>query len=127
MMVRKAIVVCTTAEDRKWNSEAEVADVRLTQTNGVLAQTQEQPRRWTNRGVWTGAGHRTNMSKYAFHLQTSTFERNWTGSHFLSEMKKPVERVSCYSLAVVHFLNACGYLYLISRAWPVKRDDSLTG
>lgn len=39
-MVRKAIFVCTTAEDRKWNSGAEVADVRLTQTNGVLAQTQ---------------------------------------------------------------------------------------
>lgn len=40
MMARKAIFVCTTAGDRKWNSEAEVADVRLTQTNGVLAQTQ---------------------------------------------------------------------------------------
>lgn len=126
-------------EDRKWNSEAEVADVRLTQTNGVLAQTLWQhssppttSKCWSanNHGDGLTQGRRWTSNKhvkYALHLPTSAIARNRTRSNFLSETKKPVGRVSCYSLAVVHFLNACGYLYLISRVWSVKRDDSLTG
>lgn len=45
----------------------------------------------------------------------------------LSEMQNPVESVSCFSLAVMHVLNARGYLYLISWASCVKWDNCLAG
>lgn len=73
------------------------------------------------------SGHQTNMSKYVLTSANVYGCTELDKESYLSEMKNPVESVSCFRLAVVHVLNARGYLYLISWAPCVKWDNCLAG